>query len=88
MKNLVCNNVELVNLLCNVMLYSGPAFVWALRISAILLYVIYWALPGGSDRIVIYYCLMAMWTGLGDNTELFWAVLSQAPSIERAGGVF
>jgi hypothetical protein len=29
MKNLVCNNVELVNLLCNVMLYSGPAFVWA-----------------------------------------------------------
>jgi hypothetical protein len=20
---------------------------------------------------------MAMWTGLGDNTELFWAVLSQ-----------
>jgi hypothetical protein len=38
--------------------------------------VIYRALPGGSDRIVLYYCLMAMWTGLGDNTELFWAVLS------------
>jgi hypothetical protein len=58
------------------MLYSGPAFVWAWRISAILLYVIYRALPGGSDRIVLYYCLMATWTGLGDNTELFWAVLS------------
>jgi hypothetical protein len=28
-ENLVCNNVELVNLLCNVMWYSGPAFVWA-----------------------------------------------------------
>jgi hypothetical protein len=28
MKNLVCNNVELVNLLCNIMLYSGPAFKW------------------------------------------------------------
>jgi hypothetical protein len=41
------------------------------------LYVIYRALPGGSDLIVLYYCLMAMWTGLGDNTELFWAVLSQ-----------
>jgi hypothetical protein len=23
---------------------------------------------------------MAMWTGLGDNTELFWAVLSQLAS--------
>jgi hypothetical protein len=22
---------------------------------------------------------MAMWTGLGDNTELFWAVLSHEP---------
>jgi hypothetical protein len=41
--------------------------------------VIYRALPGGSDRIVLYYCLMATWTGLGDNTELFWAVLSQQP---------
>jgi hypothetical protein len=40
--------------------------------------VIYRALPGGSDRIVLYYCLMATWTGLGDNTELFWAVLSQS----------
>jgi hypothetical protein len=40
------------------------------------LYVIYRALPGGSDRIVLYYCLMATWTGLGDNTELFLAVLS------------
>jgi hypothetical protein len=59
------------------MLYSGPAFVWAYRISAILLYVIYRALPGGSDRIVLYYCLMATWTGLGDKTELFLAVLSQ-----------
>jgi hypothetical protein len=29
MKNLVCNKVELMNLLCNVMLYSGPAFEWA-----------------------------------------------------------
>jgi hypothetical protein len=38
--------------------------------------VIYRALPGGSDGIVLYYCLMATWTGLGDNTELFWAVLS------------
>jgi hypothetical protein len=45
------------------------------------LYVIYRALPGGSDLIILYYCLMAMWTGLGDNTELFWAVLSQ-----RSGG--
>jgi hypothetical protein len=42
--------------------------------------VIYRALPGGSDRIVLYYCLMATWTGLGDNTELFWAVLSQLGS--------
>jgi hypothetical protein len=24
---------------------------------------------------------MAMWTGLGDNTELFWAVLSQPESL-------
>jgi hypothetical protein len=24
---------------------------------------------------------MAMWTGLGDNTELFWAVLSQLVDI-------
>jgi hypothetical protein len=39
-------------------------------------YVIYRALPGGNDLIILYYCLMAMWTGLGDNTELFWAVLS------------
>jgi hypothetical protein len=31
---------------------------------------------GGSDLIILYYCLMAMWTGLGDNTELFWAILS------------
>jgi hypothetical protein len=77
MKNLVCNNAEFLKLFCNVMMYYGPSFVWALRISAILLYVIYWALPGGSDRIVPYYCLMATWTGLGDNTELFWAVLSQ-----------
>jgi hypothetical protein len=77
-KNLVYNNVEFVKLLCNVMMYSGPAFVWALRISAILLYVIYRGLPGGSDRIVLYYCLMATWTGLGDNTKLFWAVLSHS----------
>jgi hypothetical protein len=41
------------------------------------LYVIYRALPGGSDLIILYYCLMATWTSLGDNTELFWAVLSQ-----------
>jgi hypothetical protein len=41
------------------------------------LYVIYRALPGRSDLIILYYCLMAKWTGLGDNTELFWAVLSQ-----------
>jgi hypothetical protein len=40
------------------------------------LYVIYRALPSGSDLIILYYCLMAKWTGLGDNTELFWAVLS------------
>jgi hypothetical protein len=32
---------------------------------------------GKGDKILIYYCLMATWTGLGDNTELFWAVLSQ-----------
>jgi hypothetical protein len=38
--------------------------------------VIYRALPGGIDRIILYYYLMATWTGLGDNTELFWAVLS------------
>jgi hypothetical protein len=44
------------------------------------LYVIYRALPGGSDLIILYYCLMAKWTGLGDNTELFWAVLSQEPA--------
>jgi hypothetical protein len=36
-------------------------------------------LPGRSDLIILYYCLMAKWTGLGDNTELFWAVLSQVP---------
>jgi hypothetical protein len=77
MKNLVCNNVELVNLLCNVMLYSGPAFRVGLAHIPILLYVIYRVLPSGSDRIILYYCLMATWTGLGDNTELFWAVLSQ-----------
>jgi hypothetical protein len=29
MKNLIYNNVELMNLLCNVMVYSGPAFMWA-----------------------------------------------------------
>jgi hypothetical protein len=29
MKNLIYNNVELINLLCNVMMYSGPAFMWA-----------------------------------------------------------
>jgi hypothetical protein len=34
-------------------------------------------LAGGSDLIILYYCLMATWTGLGDNTELFWVVLSQ-----------
>jgi hypothetical protein len=62
------------------MLYSGPAFVWAWRISVILLYVIYRALPDGSDLIILYYCLMATWTGLGDNTELFWAVLSHLAS--------
>jgi hypothetical protein len=27
--------------------------------------------------MILYYCLMATWIGLGDNTELFWAVLSQ-----------
>jgi hypothetical protein len=43
---------------------------------SILLQVIYRALPGRSDKIVPYYCLMATWTGLGDNTELFWVVLS------------
>jgi hypothetical protein len=58
-------------------LYSGRAFVWALRISAILLYVIYQAGPDRGDKIVLYYCLMATWAGLGDYTELFWAVLSQ-----------
>jgi hypothetical protein len=41
--------------------------------------VIYRALPGGSDLIILYYCLMATWTGLGDNTELFWVVLSHRP---------
>jgi hypothetical protein len=45
--------------------------------------VIYRALPGGSDLIIIYYCLMAMWTGLGNNTELFWAVLSHLPTCRR-----
>jgi hypothetical protein len=39
--------------------------------------VIYRALPGGSDLIILYYYLMAKWTGLGDNTKLFWVVLSQ-----------
>jgi hypothetical protein len=24
---------------------------------------------------------MAMWTGLGDNAELFWAVLSHSPPL-------
>jgi hypothetical protein len=74
--NLVCNNVNFYAMLN---LYSGPAFVWVLRISAILLYVIYRAWPGKGDKIVLYYCLMAMWTGLGDNTKLFWAVLSHLP---------
>jgi hypothetical protein len=40
-------------------------------------------LPGftrRSDLIILYYCLMATWTGLGNNTELFWAVLSQKPT--------
>jgi hypothetical protein len=46
--------------------------------------VIYRALPGGSDRIVLYYCLMATWTGLGDNTELFWAVLSHSVDFIRS----
>jgi hypothetical protein len=32
-----------------------------------------------GDKILLYYCLMDTWTGLGDNTELFWAVLSQLP---------
>jgi hypothetical protein len=45
--------------------------------------VIYLALPGGSDRIVLYYCLMATWTGLGDNTKLFWAVLSHCARVEE-----
>jgi hypothetical protein len=44
--------------------------------------VIHRALPGGSDRIILYYCSMAMWTGLGNNTELFWAVLSQKLGFE------
>jgi hypothetical protein len=48
--------------------------------------VIHRALPGGSNLIILYYCLMATWTGLGDNTELFWAVLShQAVFIETWG---
>jgi hypothetical protein len=29
-------------------------------------------LPGMTgDKILLYYCLMDTWTGLGDNTELF-----------------
>jgi hypothetical protein len=39
-------------------------------------------LPGlltrqNNDKIFPYYCLMTKWSGLGDNTELSWAVLSQ-----------
>jgi hypothetical protein len=36
-KNLVCNNVIMWTLFVILNLYSGPAFVWALRISTILL---------------------------------------------------
>jgi hypothetical protein len=50
--------------------------------------VIYRALPGGSDRIVLYFCLMATWTGLGDNTELFWAVLSHNGPLQILRGLF
>jgi hypothetical protein len=32
-------------------------------------------------KIILYYCLMATWIGLGDNTELFWVVLSQEPMV-------
>jgi hypothetical protein len=39
--------------------------------------VIHRALPSGSDLLILYYFLMATWTGLGDNTEFFWAILSQ-----------
>jgi hypothetical protein len=49
------------------------------------LYVIYRALPGGSDLIILYYCLMATWTGLGDNTELFWVVLSHSAYTGQTG---
>jgi hypothetical protein len=48
--------------------------------------VIYRALPGGSDLIILYYCLMATWTGLGDNTKLFWAVLSQQQATTETSG--
>jgi hypothetical protein len=29
---------------------------------------------------------MVMWTGLGDNTKLFWAVLSQRPARPPGAG--
>jgi hypothetical protein len=51
---------------------------------SILLQVIHRALPGGSDKIILYYCLMVTWTGLDDNTELFCVVLSQDPPFEMA----
>jgi hypothetical protein len=70
-ENLVCYNVTSWSLYVMLNLYSSHTFVWALRISVILL-----AWPGKGNRIVLYYCLMATWTGLGDNTELFWAILS------------
>jgi hypothetical protein len=38
--------------------------------------VIHRAWPDRGDKILLYYCLMVTWTGLGDNTKLFWAVLS------------
>jgi hypothetical protein len=32
---------------------------------------------------------MATWTGLGDNTELFWAILSQCkPQFQRNNSVY
>jgi hypothetical protein len=55
--------------------------VWALlHIIDPVLQVIHQALPARYDIILLYYCLMAKWTGLGNNTELFWSGLSQLAS--------